>query len=206
MGARVRHLIVAIVGLVLLAAAAQDMSGVLDNSHAVQILEARTMHPICSGGIIRGYVVSAGHCVSDNPTGVYLARTTDGRLWPLRLVDYALAWPGADYALFRSPLAYLRRGYAIGSLEALRPGDAIYYWGSPLRIQTTYFAGYYSGRIHDPDVPRIAGMALVIIAGDFGSSGSILLDSGGRAVGILVGGFSAEVKLHGVLAVPLPPL
>lgn len=213
--------LVALLAVAGVAAAAEALPAAVvaarDSAVRILALTPTGVRPICSGSVVAlpegPRVVSAGHCVDDAPEGRYLALDARGYRYVLTLERFVMAWPHADYAVFRSAAAHLLpalplaplRAPARGEPERCEVGEALYVWTAPLGLGLFLSHGYVAGVMddyHTDDV--IDGMVLVALNADKGSSGSVIVNARGEAVGILVGGFSPQSKLAGALMVPLP--
>lgn len=161
----------------------------------------------CSGAFVKHYVVTAGHCVEGKLS--VLIQTTDGRIYQAQVLEAGQGWPVLDYAVLRSPAAYLYPSLELGN--GLEQGEALYAWSGPAGLGTLLLEGIYSGRIADgPSVPdQIKGFHYTTMNATGGSSGSLILNDEGQAEAILVGGFGPDsrgMRLTGTLLVDLPYL
>lgn len=157
---------------------------------------------ICSGSFIKingqTYVLTAGHCVDEFPNGSYGAVMSNDDTVDLKLESYSFAWPIADYALFKVVDKDLE---AIKNIKPLNVGtllhtigEQVFMWSGPLGTRINYYEGYYSGKMGFADSPsEIDDMDWVVISATFGSSGTVVLNADGEAVGVLVGGFDGLV-------------
>lgn len=157
---------------------------------------------ICSGSLIKIneqiYILSAGHCVDEFPNGSYGAVLSNDDTVDLKLESYSFAWPIADYALFKVADKDLDAIKDVKPLNVGRPlktiGEQVFMWSGPLGTRVNYYEGYYSGKMGFADQPsEIDDMDWVVISATFGSSGTVVLNADGEAVGILVGGFDGLV-------------
>jgi S1-C subfamily serine protease len=171
---------------------------------------------ICSGSFVdlplfkgEKVIVTAGHCVDDLPNNAYSAHLFNKDDVDLELVDHMFAWPIGDYAIFR---VVEKDQAALKNIKPLKvgkklstPGEPVYMFSGPLGTVLNYYEGYYSGKMGWVDSPTsVDEMDWVIMNAAPGSSGSVVLNAKGEAVGILVAGMDTDVKLFGALLSDLP--
>jgi len=180
-------------------------------SSLVQILYRETAaHPyqtICSGGQVAlesgVKLLSAGHCVEEDPSGEYAALDSQHQLHPLALERWEHDWgKKVDYALFAKVegLPALKSDY-----RPIEVGENVFSWSGPLGLALMPLRGYFLEYLDLPtDDQEEEGMGLSTLEADGGASGSVVLDSRGQARAILVGAWTTSVKLDGSLFVPLP--
>ena len=161
---------------------------------------------VCSGAIVLlqegPRVVTAGHCVTNASVAV---QDIDGRVWPAGVErhEFNPTIGERDYAVLTTPLQYLVPGIR----KALEPpawGADLFAWSSPLGIAPILMGGMYAGRVLTGRSEPFDGMMLVTMNGDHGSSGSVILDARGRAVGIVARAFTQQSILKGLLLSELP--
>ena len=179
-----------------------------DASSSVRIFAQASsgVRAVCSGAVVAlaegPRVVSAGHCVEPELEAPFFAEDLNGNRYLLRLERSAYEWPTKDYAVFRSVAAYVLPALPVA--ETVEVGDRAYVFTAPLGLKMFYSEGYVSGQLFDSPGGAIDGMWLVSLNSDGGSSGSIIINAKGEALGILVGGFSPQIKLDGAIMAPLP--
>jgi len=171
---------------------------------------------ICSGSFVdlplfkgEKVIVTAGHCTDDLPNNAYSAHLFNKDDVDLELVDHMFAWPIGDYSIFR---VVEKDQAAIKNIKPLKvgkklstPGEPVYMFSGPIGTVLNYYEGYYSGKMGFVDSPTVVDdMDWVIMNSAPGSSGSVVLNAKGEAVGILVAGFGTDTKLFGALLVDLP--
>lgn len=171
---------------------------------------------ICSGSFVdlplfpkEKVIVTAGHCVDGLPKNSYAATLYNNDTVDLELVDYMFAWPINDYAVFR---VVEKDQKAIQNIKPVKVaktkmtvGDPVYMFSGPIGTVVNYYEGYYSGKMGFNDQPtEVDGMDWVIIDSAPGSSGTVMLNKQGEAVGILVGGFDTTTKLFGAMLSDIP--
>lgn len=195
--------------LLLPAASAAPPPYAASRASVVQILELVDGDVVgsCSGAVValpRGpRVVSAGHCVEDNPGGTFVAIDASGARRPLTLEAFAHDGRKVDHAIFAAPpgLPALRVASAF-----LRPGDALFLWASPQGLAPLLFTGIFAGELHDPADPDlevlIGGALYSTVNADVGASGAVVLNERGEAVAILVA--VPPGRLSGSVLVRLP--
>lgn len=182
--------------------------GAADSSVRVFAATDDGFRAVCSGAAVElpegPRVVSAGHCVDEDgdTRAPYIAEDAVGRRYLLRLERFEKDWPRADYAVFRSTAAYLLP--TIKPARHVRVGEDAYVFTAPLGLKMFLSKGYVSGKLYESFGGEVDGMYLVDLNSDGGSSGSIIVNRQGEALGILVAGFGTEVKLGGAIMAPLP--
>lgn len=193
--------------------------GVVEAGQAVYNVwrfENGLMRIICTGTAVATSLgprlLTAGHCVEDNPGGrYYISRAQDpDALIRVRVEYWAFRWPQEDFAVLEFPEGW--RGPTVPLCRSTAEvGEEVWAWTGPLGILPVLRSGIYSGPLHFPDDEEaegeVGGMYFVQINGDGGSSGSGLLrlEEGKPCVwAIWVGGFVPRVKLDGALGVPFP--
>lgn len=173
---------------------------------------------VCSGAVVEfkpgaRRVVSAGHCVSETPNTPKNFRVLVGGVeYPVLSMRSEDDWPRSDYSILRSPAVYAVKPLKLSSTP-LELGDALYVWHQPLGLAPIPTSGMYLGKTaksyaKEPDIllDMLTGMMMTSFNSDHGASGSVIVNSKAEAVGILVGGFPASMKLEGVFMTPIPPL
>ena len=169
---------------------------------------------ICSGSVVeleRGpRIVSAGHCVADHFSGEeidrqYVLVDTEGNLYPATVEEFLFdpEVGNDDYAIFRSSFQYLADAIPLAD-EPLQTGDDVFAWSGPLGVDVILLRGYVSGRLQVEGGDVINGQWFVSMNSDGGSSGSVILNAEGEAVGVLVRGWNTKVKLYGAILSELP--
>ena len=172
----------------------------------------------CSGAVVQleqgPRVITAGHCVSEAGERVYL-RDIRGNFYTATVESMEFDWP-EDYAVLTSAAQWLLPALEVGGPMVI--GDTYYSWASPHGYKLLFFRGMYAG-ITMPNFDQrggdlsTTGMPWLAIDGAGGSSGSVVLDSEGRAVAIHVGGlgtraappgYNVSIPLRGGLLAPLP--
>ena len=187
---------------------------------AVNILffdkNSETWNAICSGSFTalnqfreEKVIVSAGHCVDDFPKGSYGAKLSNGDTIDLELIDHEFAWPVNDFAVFRvvskdqDAVKYIKPVKV--SSKPLTVDDKVFMWSGPIGTDVNFYSGYYSGKMSFVDYPsEVDLMDWVVINSAPGSSGTVVLNAKGEAIGILVAGFGSDTKLYGALLVEIP--
>lgn len=171
---------------------------------------------ICSGSFVdlplfkgEKVIVTAGHCVDGLPRNAYAAHLFNNDDVDLELVDYMFAWPIGDYAIFRVVEKDQNALKNIKPLKVaktkLKVSDPVYMYSGPIGTVINYYEGYYSGKMGFVDSPtEVDDMDWVIMNSAPGSSGSIVLNKFGEAVGILVAGLGTDTKLFGAMLVDIP--
>jgi hypothetical protein len=157
----------------------------------------------CSGAVVEGRGISAGHCFKDNEIGdtVYL-RDENLNLYRATLEESCLEWPRCDYAVLSGAFTYL-----LPSLEIAKEiviDEKVSYTGSPVRLGLFHFSGRYLGLVWGDKVNKQVGtMMLFDITAWKGASGSIFVNEKGEAVAILVGVYG-DGQLNIAIGVRLP--
>ena len=171
----------------------------------------------CSGAVVAlpqgNRVISAGHCTGNEYR--YYARDVSGTTYTLRLEEAVTNLPHGDYAIFKSVAAHLLPALEVG--EPPRLGDTVYTVSDPLDYGLLFFVGRYAGTFNPPAghaKENWRGSMVMDLSGARGSSGSIVVNQQGQAIGILSGQFIVHPgqgmlghgpeQLSGLLAVSLP--
>lgn len=166
----------------------------------------------CTASVVRGsdlnlkvdkVIMTAAHCVDDQidkdaATGKYVAKTVflvtfdEQTFYGANLLRVGRQSKGYDIALltFAAKVPDVA-SFAIGDFSKLKLGDSLFNYGNPLGLGLQYFHGTLSMiALQRPIGPAGAmwkGYALSIMPSGPGSSGSLILDSNGAVVGVLIG-------------------
>lgn len=172
---------------------------------------AEKWNAICSGSFVKikgeTFVLTAGHCVDEFPSGSYGAMLSNGDTVDLKIFNYAFFWPVADFTMFKVVDKDLDAVKDIKPLSIGKPlstiGEPVYMWSGPLGTRINYYEGYYSGKMgFTTDTSDIDDMDWIVISATFGSSGTIVLNANGEAVGILAGGFTENLTGTFIAEIP----
>lgn len=162
--------------------------------------------PVCSGAVVdlgdKKRIVSAAHCFEQGKR--YYVRDHTGKVTPVQveridtIKDHAILTGVAAQTLPAIPIAD----------ELLEIGEVVFVWEAPLSMNPILGIGYYAGKGGSSDDP-LAQISLgdrdyVVVNADVGASGSIVMNTDGEAVGILVSGLGPDAKLGGVSLAPMP--
>lgn len=157
-------------------------------------------------------VITAGHCVANNPGGQYsISQDRPGKTRiDLEVEAWAFQWPGSDHAILK-PTSKMP-GFALPMCKKKpEPGETVWSWTGPGGTVPILHHGIYSGELWYPaneaSNKKWGGMGFVQINGDKGSSGSGMLRYEGNTLcawGIWVGQFTPDIKLDGALVVDIP--
>ena len=188
------RLVIALALLLGVAFAAPDP--VRESKHSAVSIAQQDGTRYCSGAVVNlpqgPRIVSAGHCAVEVGQRVYV-QDIQGNQYLARVEEMHFDWP-EDYAVIRSVAQWLLPALEVGGPMTI--GDTYYSWASPHGYELLFFRGMYAGTImpnESGDGLDPTGMPFLAIDGAGGSSGSIILDSRGRAVAIHVGGMLGNI-------------
>ena len=162
--------------------------------------------PVCSGAVVdlgdRKRIVSAAHCFQQGKR--YYVRDHTGKVTPVQVERSDTV---KDHAVLTGVAAQTLPAIPIAD-EPLKLGEVVFVWEAPISMNPIVGIGYYAGKGGSSDDP-LAQAALgnrdyVVVNADVGASGSIVMNSEGEAVGILVAGLGPGTKLGGVSLAPMP--
>jgi hypothetical protein len=172
----------------------------------------------CSGAVLEfegvRRVVGAGHCFADHKTGqpkslryVYI-QDIRGNLYNItpESIVFVPDVGNDDYAIFRSAYSYLVKRPIKVAERVVEPGDRVFSWAAPHGFGLLLMHGYVMGRLDSP-IPNLGvvqGMWTLDINGEGGSSGSIILNGRGEAVGIHVRALVGNQRLTMAFMAELP--
>lgn len=144
-----------------------------------------------------GLAVSNYHVFKGYTKGAEVIKLSDGSTYKIREVvghgnmdseggDYN------DYFVFRVDLNGMRVNYIPIAKELAKVGQKAYAIGSPLGLENTFSSGEIS-QIRDMDGHKIYQISVPI---DHGSSGGVLLNQYGEAIGITSAGMESAANLN----------
>jgi hypothetical protein len=154
-------------------------------------VKGEDVSPYCSGAVVEGRGITAGHCVQGKkPSDTLYIRDVQHNLYTATLVSSCLEWPGCDHAVLSGAFTSLLP--SLKQAETLELDEVIGYTGSPGGLGLFSFTGRYLGLIwDDKQNQHRGGLMLFEINTWKGASGSIFVNTKGEAVAILVGVYPA---------------
>ena len=205
-----------VVQLVILgeALAHENPSRVIESAVIIHYHRDGKLVPTCSGANVAlpqgNRIVTAGHCLLRRTA--YYAKDVRGNTYTLRLE--AADRTAHDYALFTSSAAYLLPALELAHLPA-GIDDLVFMAAAPAALNLQLYRGYVTGYAHPLSelADNWQGALIVDIGAAQGSSGGVVTNERGEALGILSGTFEvpdgfpprhARLTFPGYFVVPMP--